>query len=236
MYETHPLFVPPPNDAILWRYMDFTKFVSLLDTSSLFFSRADLLGDPFEGVWTQTNIETLGDRYPPEVAESIRNALPNLQQLTSGNFVNCWHWNESESDAMWKIYAQQSAGVAIKTDFKSLADSFTDDQTIYIGKVHYIDYAVDLVPEGNSFGPLLYKRNHFEHEREVRAMISAPPPLNQKQPGRHAQVDLSRLIHEVRISPLAPVWFSDLVQSIAVKFNVNVAIVNSSLSDSPPLG
>ena len=45
MYETHPLFVAPPGDALLWRYMDFTKFVSLLDTSSLFFSRADLLGD-----------------------------------------------------------------------------------------------------------------------------------------------------------------------------------------------
>ena len=148
MYKEHPLFSSPPQDAILWRYMDFTKFVSLLDSSSLFFSRADLLGDPFEGVWTKANIETLPDRYTADVAEIIRGSLPNLHSLTSGNFVSCWHWNEFESDAMWKIYAQLSAGVAIKTDFASLSGSFTDDQPIYIGRVRYIDYGVDLVPEG----------------------------------------------------------------------------------------
>ena len=49
MYTEHPTFSPPPDDAVLWRYMDFTKFVSFLDKSSLFFARADKLGDPFEG-------------------------------------------------------------------------------------------------------------------------------------------------------------------------------------------
>jgi hypothetical protein len=33
----------------IWRYMDFTKFISVLDTQTLFFSRIDLLGDKFEG-------------------------------------------------------------------------------------------------------------------------------------------------------------------------------------------
>ena len=37
---------PPPADAILWRYMDFTKFVALLEMKSLFFARADKLNDP----------------------------------------------------------------------------------------------------------------------------------------------------------------------------------------------
>jgi hypothetical protein len=49
MYQDHPLLSPPPDDAVLWRYMDFTKFVSLLETSALFFCRPDQLGDPFEG-------------------------------------------------------------------------------------------------------------------------------------------------------------------------------------------
>jgi hypothetical protein len=33
----------------LWRYMDFAKFVSLLETRSIHFARADVLGDSFEG-------------------------------------------------------------------------------------------------------------------------------------------------------------------------------------------
>ena len=49
MCEEHPAFSPPSDDAVLWRYMDFTKFVSLLDRSALFFARADKLNDPFEG-------------------------------------------------------------------------------------------------------------------------------------------------------------------------------------------
>ena len=218
---------------MLWRYMDFPKFVSLLDTSSLFFSRADLLGDPFEGVLAKANIETLPDRYGPEVAASMREVLPHMRSRTVGTFVNCWHWNDFESDAMWKIYAQQSAGVAIRTDFGSLSGSFTDDQTIYIGRVNYIDYGAGFVPEGNIFGPLLYKRNHFEHEREVRAMTSASLPLG-KEPGRHAKVDLTKLIHEVRVSPLAPGWFAELVISIVPKFNLNVPVASSSLAELSP--
>ena len=39
MYTEHEAFNPPPDDAVLWRYMDFTKFVSLLDRSALFFTK-----------------------------------------------------------------------------------------------------------------------------------------------------------------------------------------------------
>ena len=56
MYEEHPSFKSPPDDAVLWRYMDFTKFVSLLDKRALFFVRADKLGDPFEGTITKVNV------------------------------------------------------------------------------------------------------------------------------------------------------------------------------------
>lgn len=56
MYEEHPVFNPPSDDAVLWRYMDFTKFVSLLEKSALFFARADKLGDPFEGAFSKINV------------------------------------------------------------------------------------------------------------------------------------------------------------------------------------
>ena len=240
MYQVHPLFSPPPQQATLWRYMDFTKFVSLLDTSSLFFSRADLLGDPFEGVLPKANIETLADRYAPDVADMIRQGLPMLSQFTRGHFVSCWHWSEFESDAMWKIYAQQSAGVSIKTDFAALSKSFVDDQAVYVGRVKYIDYNpdiadydVNLAPEGNSMGPLLYKRNHFQHEREVRAILGETLTIGHQEPGRNVKVDLHELIREVRVSPLAPPWVSDLVTSVASKYGLHMPVGTSSLADIP---
>ena len=46
--QTHPAFhLPDDLDTPLWRYMDFTKFVAMLKDESLFYCRADLLGDPF---------------------------------------------------------------------------------------------------------------------------------------------------------------------------------------------
>jgi hypothetical protein len=45
----HPVFLPPDDPgAQIWRYMDFTKFVSMLDNGGVFFCRADKLGDKFE--------------------------------------------------------------------------------------------------------------------------------------------------------------------------------------------
>lgn len=47
-FSPHPYEVPD-KDSRLWRYMDFTKYVSMLSTSGLYFSRADSFDDHFEG-------------------------------------------------------------------------------------------------------------------------------------------------------------------------------------------
>ena len=50
MYKEHPTFIQPENEGIkVWRYMDFTKFVLLIDSRRLYFTRADKFDDPFEG-------------------------------------------------------------------------------------------------------------------------------------------------------------------------------------------
>lgn len=38
----------PDDDAVLWRYMDLAKFVSLLKDKALYMTRADMFEDPFE--------------------------------------------------------------------------------------------------------------------------------------------------------------------------------------------
>ena len=57
MYEENPAFQQPDNlDARVWRYMDFFKFVSSLQKSTLYFARADKLDDPFEGSYPKLNV------------------------------------------------------------------------------------------------------------------------------------------------------------------------------------
>lgn len=48
--------------------MDFTKFVTLLSDSALFFSRADKRGDRFEGSYPRRNLVNRYDENNLEVA------------------------------------------------------------------------------------------------------------------------------------------------------------------------
>src|SRR6478672_2892400 len=55
----HESFRLPTNkDVPIWRYMDLSKYLSMLDRRCLYFARATLLGDPFEGSSTKMMVST----------------------------------------------------------------------------------------------------------------------------------------------------------------------------------
>ena len=214
--------------------MDFTKFVSLLDRASVFFCRADKLGDPFEGSLSQPSYDTWRLKRDPNTVESWRKKVSALHYLRRLGMVNCWHRSDYESDAMWKIYTDEKGGIAIRTDFASLAASFIGDEPIYIGEVKYIDYHTEAIPEQFLLDALLYKRNHFEHEREVRALKRPLDRSNIPEKGEYSPVDLSVLIQEVFVSPLSPDWFVELVESVSDKFGLQAKIKLSAFNTLPP--
>lgn len=58
------------EQSTIWRYMDFTKFVSLLDKGSLFLCRADNLEDPFEGSSSKIDVDAWKmDFYRDKIVE-----------------------------------------------------------------------------------------------------------------------------------------------------------------------
>ncbi len=245
MYEEHPVFNPPPDDAILWRYMDFTKFVSLLEKQALFFARADKLGDPFEGSVSKANEMLAPIIYKDKITKDALQALADwTKEFRRFTLISCWHENPHESEAMWRLYAREKDGIAIKTDFNSFKNSFTCSEDIYIGSVNYVDYNSHFIPENNAFFPYLYKRKSFEHEREVRA-IEFTIPANAKgidtsrdicKTGKYYKVNLSLLIKEVIVAPFAPDWFLELVKSVTTRYNFTFNVVRSTQADEPTWG
>ena len=133
LYQAHPSFKSLPNEAVLWRYLDFTKFVSMLDKSALFFTRADKLGDPFEGSMPNANTDWLL-MLQKDVAVDLHSKLSTFRR-NFRNFimVNCWHNNDHESAGMWSLYSRERDGVAIKTDVESFKRCFKTDEAVYIG-------------------------------------------------------------------------------------------------------
>jgi hypothetical protein len=89
--------------------------------------------------------------------------------------LNSWHINEYESAAMWKLYLESDEGIAIQSTLGRLNKSLKDTkETIFIGKIKYIDYEKESIPESNQYYPFLYKRKSFEYEKELRLFLKTP--------------------------------------------------------------
>src|SRR6476660_3965684 len=99
---------PPPRDTPIWRYIDFVRFVAMLNAGGLFFSRADLLGDPFEGTFSPQSVEEfcLATRRPYEQGRAWAEVLRDLRK---NSYVSCWHESEVESAALWSLYGNSIA-------------------------------------------------------------------------------------------------------------------------------
>ena len=243
----------PDNKSVLWRFMDFTKFVSLLKTRSLFFCRADIFNDPFEGArgllqnkpkWDEYYLNFFIDAIQTAPGESERNRTNNevleeaqklLNQFNSNKrtdyypFISCWHENEFESEAMWKLYTSTlEHGIAIKTTYERLYDSLGRNPDISIGRVNYIDYSNEFAKHSGTYW---FKRRSFEYEKEVRAIIY-DKHLDNKV-GKIIPLDIDLLIDEVYLSPTSQEWFYDILQDIMNKYNLKKEIIFSELSATP---
>lgn len=156
----------PSHDTKLWRYQDFAKFVSLLDSKKLFFTRADSFEDPFEcargynfqkdAVYADvenylrlkvtSELKSACNSNPSDteietaLAAEKENYLKQQEEKRKSLFVSCWHENERESEGMWKLYTTAlSQGVALQTTAQRLCYALGCD-SFEMGKVNYTSY------------------------------------------------------------------------------------------------
>lgn len=252
--------------AKIWRYMDFTKFVSLLEKQKLFFVNLSKLEDKYEGRIPEKRLAALisstrnlaNHKHITPWGKKSFNAAADYFEGTHGLindmrdilYVCSWHVNEFESHAMWKLYLNSNEGIAIQTTYEKLLESFSGNEVITFGYIKYIDYESSEPlsygsPEPHPFLRFSFtKRPYFEYERELRVAYF---PLNQDKNkltlndvkkflnnnstdmGLYIQTDINKLIDNVYVSPCAPIWFSDLVQSVIKKYDFKFNVIKSSL-------
>ena len=220
---------PANKDVQIWRYMDLAKYLAILQRRSLFFPRATLLGDPFEGSSTKPMVafrqhvmkhrisdpalaayKNLPDNYDATMGEAVKN-------MVSQHLICCWHMNEHESAAMWSLYLRSNEGVCIQSTYRKLRSCLPN--CVFIGEVNYIDYQTQSFSPQNTFNFIMHKRKSFEHERELRALFWEVDSVPGAQPykakieaaGLWIEVDLPSLIERVYISPAAEPWLARVI-------------------------
>lgn len=236
----------------LWRYVDFAKFIHLLETKSLFFSRADNFNDAFEGAsglatrqeeWDNHYREYFKNavRYPPEnspspsedvVEQEAERLLRDIKKIIENDrkttFVSCWHANSGESEALWRLYCPDgSTGVAIETSALRLYDAL-DAPDVEIGRVQYIDFKKSF---SGFHDRIFWKRKSLSHESEVRAVTKLR--FTQESVGLSKLVDVDRLCVSIIPSPFAGEWFSDLVKKTISRYGYKIKVDRSELLDQP---
>ena len=259
----HPALKQPENqNATIWRYMDFAKYVALLRSKALYFPRLDKLDDPFEGSISREEYEGIIEtarvgeeegklpmewrgRYFDVLMQASRNARRSC-------YINCWHINENESEAMWRLYSQSTFAIAIKSTYSKLRDVLPTPDEFgqpyvgpFLGKVTYLDHFVDKLPTGNLLSPIMNKRPSFQHEQECRAMIWRPEPDNyvlqrdsesifkSYSVGLSIEIDLPKLIELTVVSPLAPSWFLESVADVTERYGFQWQTSASQLAAKP---
>jgi hypothetical protein len=249
-YSTLPYARPEPG-SYLWRYMDFAKYVSLLSSRSIFFARVDTFGDQFEGAKGLTERKKAWDahflkffrealRTDPgahsqrlsgeEIERRASKFITELEHIGTSDktrtFVSCWHENQFESEAMWRLYSSfVPNAIAVRTTYERLYEALGRYPQIPIGRIKYIDMNRSFAGVNDAFWR---KRISFQHENEVRALIRDHAC---KDLGKLVSCDLHILVEAVYVSPLAPHWFSAVVNDVTAKYGLSVTVSSSKLND-----
>lgn len=232
----HPSFLQPDYENIkVWRYMDFAKFVSMIKSKSLFLNRVDSYPeDPIEGTIPENNKEISKHMHPYIDTFYIQNVQSN-EELRKRAFVNCWHMNDYESIAMWKLYTNTIESVTIETTYSKLKSILPED--FFIGLVEYIDYKKETINTLHTPTPFMYKGKEYIHESEVRILNmevkseGGQYKFNEKELKTHKfieNLDINDLINKIYVHPKSQEWFFELVKEICSTCGINSDKVRKS--------
>jgi hypothetical protein len=176
------------------------------------------------------------DMGPEHWREQFRTLRTIPTKLRAELFINCWHMNEGESLAMWKLYAAHQESIGVQSTYAKLVQLLPDP--CLLGVVTYIDYDSGYIGWGNMLNNIVHKRRAFEHERELRAVVwtsmtNIPRFEQLGDQGLKIPVDLNSLIENIYISPTAEPIMQEIVSSLAQKYGLSASVHKSSVNAPP---
>ncbi len=238
----HRHSVPDNIDKVLWRYIKIQKLELILKKQALFFPRSDLLGDEHEGSYSRPSIEYRKIFYEGATQHFLEEGLPeDNKDWRLFTFISCWHVDENESYAMWKLYSNKNKAIAIKSTIFLLKKAILDTEHEFcFFPVNYIDYEKDYIPESNAFSPFFYKRDIYMHEREFRILTDEVEKINdyrtnkcRPKKGLYIKIDVNTLINAIVVSPYSSDQYNNDARALLEKYNLSHKLMKSKIPRTP---
>jgi len=224
----------------LWRYFKLENFLSTIEDRQVYFASANMFSDPFEGA-----IAVIPPEYKPDPRFSLQNSFDDsFKALTELVKISCWHIENFESNAMWKLYANDNKGIAITSNVKKLKASLKPfrlgapygEERPHFGKVVYKDLSTEIVST-DSIERFFFKHKAFAWEKEYRVVISlrlaSELGVELPEKGVLVDTDIDELISAIFLGPSLNQNEKEQVLSIASKYGLQDRIKNSSMLGTP---
>lgn len=219
--------------------MSFSKLLAMRNRQQLYLCQAAELSDKFEGSLPYT-IYDLASKEPS------RSWAKRWARARYTCCVSCWCLSDDESHALWRIYAGEAGGVAIRSTYGRLREAIRNEPTSRIDTVKYVDYGPTFdAKDIDSINPILLKRKEFEYEREVRLWVVDVNPNGADwenqfvetcrlcKPCHLLPIDPDALIEEIVVSPFADEWYSETVVETVRMLGHQIPVSQSGLKSKP---
>ena len=181
------------------RYMDLSKFISLISRNNVFYSNAERFEDRNEVMVTRNDwkrirtneikfFKEIDDyynlKYPDTELDMMNSKYRLFQDYRKYVFIHCWNLFNQEKNFLWKSYTDQGKGLAIVSTIRDYLNSITDKRIMNLIKhkdVEYIDYnkfkiiRKNEIKDWDDFNKLMiefYKHYFYRDEEEYRFSIS----------------------------------------------------------------
>ncbi len=179
----------------IWRYFTFPKFVSMMATKALWFSKLSILADTLEGMTpelTRAQMKSqhrdMEEWFPDEERKQQVRRFVEVNEENGRELIvaNCWFIGEQESQKMWDDYVRNDEGVAVRSTAECLANSLClSHECWWMGKVNYVDLAsydrMDVYQGHQAHQRAFLKSEEYAFENELRVATMnwvAPGCLN----------------------------------------------------------
>lgn len=242
----------PGDESIVWRYIDVSKYLSMLVTHSIYFVRSDKFKDSWDSVlpfhWREKMNLEMGTK--PNGSTFTEAEWYEEREIPS-NPISCWNLSDHECQRMWDEYTTGPEAVVVCTTLGRLKSCFSPcDRKVQIGRVHYGDhtqvkapkFAASYWPDTQTpptglnpwYVPRFLKKQEFEFENEIRVSVHVPAELEPISHGYPLEIGvqgLRSLIKSIRVKPGSQDWFVEVMKSVNDKYDLPDVLVEHSELD-----
>ena len=223
------------KNSYIYRTITFSRLVEMFETKQNTLLSPSLWDDPFENFILKAFFDWNGEKVKFSIHDKC--------------FGQSWSFKH-ESDAMWRIYSPDKSCVRIRTTVNKLAESLSakcksHQISAFIGEVQYYPekrlqiqakkLASDIMNStGINFAmTLLFKRNSFDHEKEVRLIYLGDQTDKFNRIYKY-EVDPHQLITSIAIDPRATDQLVDVYKHyLRNKIGFKGSVIKSTLYEPP---